>query len=48
MPVSRYNELRETFDRGFDVLVIVRICGDRLNAQTSLHGSGDKFDRSNP
>ena len=32
MLISRYDELRKTFDRGFNVLVIIRICGNRINA----------------
>lgn len=48
MLVSCYHELRKTFDRGFNVLVIIRICGNRINAQISVRRLGDKFDRYNP
>ena len=47
MLVSGYDELRKSFDRGFDVLIIIRVCGDRINAQLSVHRLGDKFDRRN-
>jgi hypothetical protein len=32
MLVACHNELRATFDRGFDIFVIVRICGNRMDA----------------
>ena len=48
MLVSCYDELRKTFDRRFNVLVVIRICGNRINAQISVHRLGDKFDRCNP
>jgi hypothetical protein len=43
MLVSCYDELRKAFDGGFNVLVIIRICGNRMNAQISVHRLGDKF-----
>ena len=48
MLVSGYDELRKSFDRGFDVLIIIRVCGDRINAQLAVHRLGDKFDRRPP
>ena len=35
--VTCYDELRKTFDRGFDVLVIIRIRGNHMKAQISVH-----------
>ena len=48
MLVACYDELCKTFDRGFDVLVIIWICGNCMNTKISFHRLGDEFDRCNP
>ena len=48
MLVSGYDELRKSLDRGFDVLIIIKVSDDRINAQLSTYRLGDKFDRRNP
>ena len=48
MLVSGYDELCKAFDRSFNILVISRICRNRMNAQISLYGLSNKFERGNP
>jgi len=42
MTVARNDELRTALQRGLDVLVVVGIFSDRVNAQNPLDGLGDK------
>ena len=48
MLVPRYDELRSTFHRSFDVLIIIRVSGDRMNAHKAIHRLSDKFERRHP
>jgi len=48
MLVAYYDELCKTFNRGLDVLVVIGICSNRMNAEISLHRLGEQLNRCNP
>ena len=42
MTIARDDELRTALQRGLDVFVVIGVFGDRVNAQNTLDGLGDK------